>query len=246
MLKKKRKAKELKAAGDVSRKKRGRSMLALRMESVGLEPKKEIAAIVLLDLLLAVMAVVAYFRTRMIAVCFALALIALIIDYFLLTRYKRIKKATSAKMEEEFVHIFSYFEIFIHNGRPVYNALEDCVKYASEGMHGSLLTLLSAIDEDKSIKPYLAFAADFDSVEIRQVMINIYKMSIEGNSLAYLRQFETVFAGLAAEKRKSAIERHQEKLNNLNFVPLVDSALSMGMITVAIVAIMGSLSSYGF
>jgi len=247
MLRKKQKAEVSdKKESKKAKKKRFLSALISKIEAAGLNPKKEIFFLLCFNFFFLVSVVAVYLYTKMSIASMAVILVAIIMDYFMFNKYQRLKKKKNTKLIDEFVHIFSYFEIFIHNSRPVYNALEDCARYASPSMREYFLSLLSAIDADKSVMPYLIFASHFDSVEIRQVMINIYKMSIEGSSFAYLRQFETIFDALASQKRKELVGRYQEKLNNLNFIPLVDSALSMGMITVAIVVIMGSLASYGF
>jgi hypothetical protein len=156
----------------------------------------------------------------------------------------RVKKIKTEALEKEFVHIFSYFKIFVGNGRPVYNAIEDCIRYASPDMSDLLTTLLGEIDKDKSVKPFLSFASHFKSLEIRQVMISIYKMGNEGGSSTYIEQFQSVFSAIANEKRKYELSKFENTLSNNNFLPLADSALTMGLIIVAIVVIMGNLT-YG-
>ena len=217
---------------------------ALTLKEVGLNPKKEIAIIILGNILLLVFAALIYRMTDALIAPLSMGLLLVITDYFLLGKVNRVKKAKTEALEKEFVHIFSYFKIFVGNGRPVYNAIEDCIRYASPDMSDLLTKLLEEIDKDKSVKPYLDFASRFKSLEIRQVMISIYKMGNEGGSSTYIEQFQSVFSAIASEKRKYELSKFESTLNNNNFLPLADSALTMGLIIVAIVVIMGSLA-YG-
>ena len=217
---------------------------ALALKEVGLNPKKEIAIIILGNILLLVFAALIYRMTDALIAPLSMGLLLVITDYFLLGKVNRVKKAKTEALEKEFVHIFSYFKIFVGNGRPVYNAIEDCIRYASPDMSDLLTKLLEEIDKDKSVKPYLDFASRFKSLEIRQVMISIYKMGNEGGSSTYIEQFQSVFSAIASEKRKYELSKFESTLNNNNFLPLADSALTMGLIIVAIVVIMGSLT-YG-
>lgn len=225
-------------------KEKKQNQLSLKMSEAGLDPKKEIATVVIIDILLLVIAIYAFVLTKMPIASLSIILLAAVGDYFLLTKAGRLKNVQVEKLEQEFVHIFSYFKIFIQNGRPVYSALEDCIRYASKDMANLFEELLLSIDKDKSVKPFLTFSEHFKSLEIRQVMISIYKMSTEGFSSQYAQQFESIFASLADEKRKSEIDKYGGRLDSMNFLPMADSALTIGLIIVAIVTIMGRLN-YG-
>lgn len=216
----------------------------LALREAGLNPKKEIAIIVFGNVLLLVFAAFVYKMTDALIAPLSIGLLLIVSDYFLLGKVNRVKKTKAEALEKEFVHVFSYFKIFVGNGRPVYNAIEDCIRYSSPEMSDHLTNLLGEIDKDKSVKPYLNFASHFKSLEIRQVMISIYKMGNEGGSSTYIEQFQSVFSSIANEKRKYELSKFESTLNNNNFLPLADSALTMGLIIVAIVVIMGNLT-YG-
>jgi len=217
--------------------------LALQMEKAGLNPKKELTLLVVVDIVLLMAAYYAYSKTGSSVAPISIALFMIAGDVLLLGRAKKANELNKEILEEEFVHIFSYFKIFITNGRPVYNALEDCIRYSSPKMETILTALLIDIDKDKSVKPFLCFAENFSSLEIRQVMISIYKMTLQGESPLYFAQFDAVFGSLSNEKRKLEVDKFKNKLESLNFLPLADSALTMGLIIVAIVTIMGRISS---
>jgi hypothetical protein len=217
--------------------------LSARMRAVGLNPKTEFLFVGSIDLLLVGFSVFSYLKIGSPIASLLFLASTLFFSYFALTRYARLRSKQDEALEEEFVQVFTYFGIYVSEGLPVYNALEETIKFASAAMAERLRKLLLAIDSDKSLVPFLAFAESFKSLTIRQVMISIYKMVDEGSNGIYLRQFATIFQSLADDKRKQARERRIEQLGNLCFLPLLGSGVTMGMITVALVEVIGELSN---
>ena len=173
------------------------------------------------------------------AILFVLAYV-----FMFLNRPKSILRKKVQEKREEFVHLLSFFRLFINNGKPVYVALEEARTYAQGEMVLYFDELLSGIDEDKTIEPYLAFSNHFDSMEIKQTMISIYELSLDGGKERFLH-FDSIFERIAEEKRNEAYQRLKNRLANLNFLPLIGSVFSMGLVTIAVVILMGS-SNYGF
>jgi Flp pilus assembly protein TadB len=225
----------------LSKKKPSDNRLFREMREAGLEPKKECLSFFLFVLAIAGFAVYAYLVSHSLIAAFSLALVGIVGGYFLLSRSARILGARHEKDEQEFVRIFAYFSIFVRDGIPVYSALEDTIRYAESDMSKKLRRLLSEIDADKSVAPFVRFASAFPSLEIQQVMISIYKMVDEGGGEAYLRQFTLLFDSLAEDKRKSLLLHKEEEMQNLSMLPLLASGLTMGLITIALIVIMGGI-----
>lgn len=203
-----------------------------------LNPKIELMVLGIVDLSLLTLGILLYLKTKQIACLLAMGALLLGASYYFLGKPKRILDKKRKELENEFVHIFAYFEIFVKNGRPVYNALEDCLRYASKGLSEKMRALLDDIDQDKSVAPYMKFAENFTNLEIRQVLVSVYKMSIEGGGEEYLAQFDTLFHSLSVSKRQQTLENEKNHFGNFNFLPLFASALSMGVIAVSVVILM--------
>ncbi len=211
------------------------------MKEAGLNPQKELLSLVGSNALLLASAIVSYVIAKSALAAGGLLLLAAVFDFYFLSRAKRLKKEKDERAEEEFVHVFSFFSVYLQNGIPVYSSLESSLAYASDDMGDKIKKLLKGIDDDKSVQPYLAFAQNFASLEIRQVMIAVFRMSEEGGSEAYIRQFQSLFAVLANQKRKEGVAKAKNRLETLGFLPLVASALAMGMILIGIVNLVGGL-----
>jgi Flp pilus assembly protein TadB len=217
----------------------------LKLEStmlkMGLSPKKEFVRLAGVDLLFLALGLYLYLEEKQLMSGLGMLLLIVFADYFLLGKAKRLEKSKNEAMENEFVRLFSYCSIYLRDGLPVYHALEEVIRYASPEMQERLRALLQGIDTDKSVTPYIAFATGFASLEIRQVMISLYKIADDGGGEAYLRQFAILFDNLANDKRKNELGKTEGMLNNLCMLPLIDSAMSMILITVGVVVVIGGL-----
>lgn len=211
------------------------------MRQAGLSPKREFALLAFIDLLFIALGVYLYVAEKQLMSALGMVLLIVFADYFLLSKAKRLQKAKNEALENEFVRLFSYCSIYLRDGLPVYHALEEVIRYATPEMQDKLRTLLHGIDQDKSVTPYIEFSAGFAALEIRQVMISLFKIADDGGGEAYLRQFAILFESLANDKRKNELAKTESTLNNLCMLPLIDSAMSMILITVGVVIVIGGL-----
>lgn len=161
--------------------------------------------------------------------------------FFILNSKSNKKAKANEEDEEQFVTLFTYFSIYVQDGFNVFNAFEEILPYANGRLKNHLEGLLMQITRDKTLLPYLAFAGNFNSLEIREVMMAIYQMVDNGSSGVYLVQFQRLFAKLSDQKRLRREKKHLERLDSLSFLPLVGSGFSMLMLMLAITEIMGGM-----
>jgi hypothetical protein len=147
----------------------------------------------------------------------------------------------SEEDEEQFVSLFSYFSIFVQDGFNVFNALQQVVPYSSLRMKERLKELLDAIEGDKTLAPYLAFAAYFPSLDIKEVMLAVYQMVDQGSGGVYLIQFQRLFAKLSEQKRQRRERKYLERLDSLSLLPLLGSGFSMLMLMLSMMEILGDM-----
>jgi hypothetical protein len=168
-----------------------------------------------------------------------LLLVLGVLDGVVIVQFRKALHGDDSLFQAEFTRIFAYFAIYIRDGLPVYHALEECVRYASPEMEKRLRALLEGIDSDKSVAPYITFGESFHSMEIRQLLISIYRMVDEGGGESYIRQFNVLFESLQANQAKAELERADSKLGSAAILPMADSALVMLLITIGIIQIIG-------
>ena len=153
-------------------------------------------------------------------------------------KHEKAKAKEEEEKQSQFVTLFTYFSIYIEDGYNVYNALEAIVPFSSGKVKLALEGLLAQIDEDKSLEPYLSFASNFQSLEIKEVMMAVYQMVDQGGSEVYLHQFRRLFSKLSDGKHQREEKTYLEKLDTLSSLPLVGSGITMIMLMLAILEIM--------
>ena len=92
------------------------------------------------------------------------------------------KKRKSLQNLNEFISVFTYFKIYLKNGLSVYDSFLEIRQYCSPWMYTQIEILISEIDEDKTILPYMNFAKKFNHNVIEEINISvplhIYSMSL--------------------------------------------------------------------
>lgn len=175
---------------------------------------------------------------------FFLVVPLLLLMGLLLYSYMKLDKNKRKMQEEdvnEFIRIFTFFSIYIEDGYNVYQSLKEVKEFASTRVKEKLEKLLSEIEEDKSVAPYINFASYFTLSKIKEVMIAIFEMVDEGSGGAYIAQFKYIFSKLRDNEYKNSKARKLERLSALSFLPLLGSGLTMVMLALCLVTIMGGI-----
>jgi Ca2+/Na+ antiporter len=207
----------------------------------GNESKKDTLSLLFIDLAMVGFGGYLFLETKQISLPLSLLLLLALVNYFLLSKRTQERHNLQETLQKEFIEIFAYFSIFLRNHIPVYHALEECRSYASPLMEDRLRRLLSAIDNDKSVRPFIAFADEFSSHEIRQLMLSVFQMVEQGDNEAYLRQFSLLFSNLASNKQSEELKKEEDKLSMVCMLPLLASGLTMVLVTVGVVVAIGGL-----
>ena len=204
--------------------------------------KTEITRLLIIDFLICVSFtfLIIYSKNLLILIYFFGILV--VFNFFYLTRYQRIINKNNANLINDFINTFSYFRIYISNNMNAYNAFKEVSKYSSPFIKTKLLVLLDEIDEDKSLKPYMNFAKNFNNKKVEEVMIAIYEMVNEGNSENYLNQFTSVFTSFKARVEKTNQEKRFSKFNLINAMSMGGMMLIMILIMLSIVNMVGEIA----
>ena len=217
------------------------SSLKKTIDFIGLDYKKEIIKIAIINFaLLALSAVTIIFTKMPIIIAFAV-LIVLGVDYFFYFLYSSRKTMLIKERSDEFVHIVSYFRIFIKNKNNVYQSFNRLMVYSSEWMKDKIEIMLRAIDGDKSIKPFTDFAEKFDFPIARNVMISIYQMVDEGERSEHLNQFTILFEQMSRTLLEERKDRKLKSFDIISFFPVVGAAIVTLALTFSMLMVVGDM-----
>ncbi|MBQ2494470.1 MAG: hypothetical protein II520_04475 [Bacilli bacterium] len=205
---------------------------------LGLNPQKELLWYVVFSLLFVIGGVGMWFLLGPSYYLLIPVFAWCVFTYFYLSRYSRMIKKKQDWMNEEFVRFFTFFSIFIHNGYNVYTALMELLPFSSDDMRERLERLLSSIESDKSVTPFVAFAEEYEDIAVKQVMVSIYQIVEEGGGDAYLRQFERLFGHFSDQSHQLIREAKANRLQTLGLMPLAGSAIAMIALSLVLMRIM--------
>ena len=156
--------------------------LKTSMELCGKNYKKEVAKILVVDLLFLAAIGVVYYFYKSLTYCLILFGVTLVITFTLITSYRSKLNKISKQRDEEFIQIISYFQIFISNHLTVYQCFKLLIPYSSNWMAEQLTILTDQIDNDKTVKPFIDFARKFNDSIVENVMLSIYQMVDQGEN----------------------------------------------------------------
>ena len=211
------------------------------IELVGLSYKKELIKLSLVNLLTMVATLIVYILIKNVALLLVLVFALLFLDFYLLTRYSDKKRMLLKSREDELVTIISYFEIYIQNNSNVYQSFVQLIPFCSDWMKEKIETMLSEIDEDKTVQPFINFANNFQQLSTHSLMLSIYQMVDQGENSEQLIQFNVIYDELARNRNKEMIERQDKALSNMSIFPLIGAGLITVTLTVSILSILGDL-----
>ena len=211
------------------------------IEFVGLSYKKELLKIVLLNLVLLAGAVLIYLFLDNLIYAIMIFVGLCLLDFFLITRYNDKKHNILKNRENELVAIISYFEVYIQNNNNVYQSFAQLIPYCSDWMKEKVETLLSEIDNDKTVQPFINFAHNFQQLSSHSLMLSIYQMIDQGENSEQLLQFNVIYDELAKNRNKELIDLQDRALSNMSTFPLIGAGLITVTLTISILTILGDL-----
>ena len=209
--------------------------------TLGLNPKKELAIIICVNIILIITAGLTYWFLR--DILFPLTIVGVDVGFNILFVGRYTKQIGNIKQQnlQDFAIIFGYFRIYIHNGYSVYSALKEITNFANHDLRKSLELLIEEIDQDKSVQPFIKFGKQFNEIIIEEMMISIYQLIDDGETSDYLLQFELIFDKFSDLLYQKNLRNKDSKLGTICSSPLVGSCFLMIILTVGIIGVIGEL-----
>ena len=212
--------------------------LKQRIISLGLSVKKELTTGLLISLVLICAGVIAfYFLSSYIYIGAGLVL-TLVFNLFYFSRYSKIEKEQADQAKQDFVSLFTFFKIYLHNGYSVYSALKEIQTFADKQLAMYLSELIHDINEDKTITPFVRFGHKFNDLVIEEMMISIYQMIDDGSNPSHLSQFDIIFGKISDLAYQKEINKKRNGLASMSTFPLVGSGILIIMVTFGIITVM--------
>ncbi len=212
--------------------------LKSRMINLGLSPKKEMSTGLLISLFFIGLGVASLFLVETYLYLGISIVVMLIFNIFYFTRYSSMEKTQADQAKQDFVSLFTFFKIYLHNGYSVYTALKEIQSFADKQLAMFLSELIHDIDEDKSITPFIRFGRKFNDLIIEEMMISIYQMIDDGSNPSHLSQFDLIFGKISDLTYQKELNKKRNGLASMSTFPLVGSGVLIIMVTIGIITVM--------
>lgn len=156
-------------------------------------------------------------------------------------KYSKKRQEIDRSSIDAFINYFGFFRIYIANGESVYLALNKTLEFASDNIKPYIEGLIAEIDKDKTIQPFIRFAANFKMKLIEDIMISIYEMVENGNNLNYINQFTTIFENFKLRINKANSETRFNRFDTFITSSLIGSAIIMIILVYGIINLIGEI-----
>lgn len=210
---------------------------------LNLNYKKEIGILFFINVML-ILALISLYLVNVSLLYISIGVLFVVgINFYYLNRYNVMLLNKEKRLDDEFIELFSYLRIYLYNEETVYQALINITQFASIIMKERLEFLISGIDNDKSIDPFIKFSKLFKNKIIEEVMISLYEIINNGSDRLYLNQFIKIFEDFKSNKEKEDKERRYNAFNNINMLSISGSGYILIVLSLAIINLLGDVTS---
>lgn len=210
-----------------------------KINTLELNTQKENVKITIpIILLVLIVGFLAYYFKNYMIVSLLMPLI-LVYLFIISTLYDKKIIAFHHQNESEFVVLTNYIQTYLQNGFNVYKSFESSIQFVSPWMKNKIGRLLSDIDNDKTIAPFIRFAHYFNSSLVEQVMISLFLMVDNGANTEYIVRFTPIFKQLEKDSERKTLKNIEGRFDTLNLLPVIGSALITLLIITGVVGLIG-------
>ena len=203
--------------------------------------KKEMTKLILSTILINVVIILCALYLKNLQLLFLTILTTIAIIYTFNKDYDKRIKEYNQNLENEFVTTLNYIQTYLTNGFNVYQSISEVLKICNKDLNKLLTNLLSNIDEDKTVTPFITFSKNFESPLIQQVMISLYLMVENGTDINYISRFTPLFTQLKKDNEQKIVKNINSKYDSLNLLPVIGAGIITVIIISGIVSIIGGM-----
>ena len=211
------------------------------LDFIGANKKIELIKALVLNVGILAIVAIGTILLKQIMIAFVGIIFILMANYILFNTYYSKKKEILVERESEFISIIGYFQFFISNGFNVYQSFQSLIPYSSIWMEEQIQSLITQIDNDKSVKPFINFANKFTNKIANNVMLSIYQMVDEGENNIHLLHFQSLFEELKRNQQKDLIDGKDRSMSSLSSLPLIGAGTITVLLTFGIIFLMGEM-----
>lgn len=211
------------------------------IDELGFDYKNEIIKFAILNLMIASLTIVVYLLKLQYYFYFFVGGGLVLFDYLFISSYFTKYNEYLANHDEELVSLLSYFQVFIVNKQPIYKALQSLLDYSSDWMKEKISILLSEIDNDKTVQPFINFSKNFQNLIFESLCISIYQMIDEGENIQKTNEFVILFNEISESQLQLRKSKKRRGLESLSSLPLFGAGFITVIVIISVVSVIGDM-----
>ena len=208
-------------------------------EKLKINYKKDITLTLIISLVLFLGGIIVIFISQSIVGLF----VSFIGMSYFLSHYFSLKSSYSQLIDAKqiaFNGFYRYVVTSLENGEILYSALKSTIEYCDEVLVEDVETLISEIETDTTLQPFLNFAEIFKSEQIRQLVILLYHAQEASNVSAIIERINEVLLLMQDDSIDVYINKEAKKIEKFSILPIALTAIVMLIVTMYIFSMIGS------
>lgn len=148
------------------------------------------------------------------------------------------KQLINAK-EIAFNAFYRYVITLLKNNNILFSALQTSLEYIDEVLIDDVNELISNIENDTTLEPFLIFMNNFEDESIKQMVIMLYKVQEVGVIDEVLDSINDSIIKIQDTAINNYIIKEEKKIERYYFIPIILSALIMLLISYYVFTLLG-------
>ncbi|MCQ2794452.1 MAG: hypothetical protein MJ207_03775 [Bacilli bacterium] len=202
----------------------------------GLRFNLEMTIILAVDAILMVAGIISYIYTHSLLLTAPFIFLVIALDLADLWRFYYYRDLRQENAIHEVSLLFRYLYVDLNNGLSAKDALEQLKSYASLHLNELLVNLLE--NQENDVTPYLAFAHQFPSILLEEVMVALYRYA-KKPELENLKTFNEAYLKLKTSSEQKAQERVKTRFDFAKSTAIIGVSIVLIMVIVAIILLVG-------
>jgi hypothetical protein len=147
--------------------------------------------------------------------------------------------------QKQMMDAYRLIKVMLMQSVSPYQALQTILPFVDSELGENIHDLIMAIDQDKSIHPYLHFASGFQSLMIEQLFFALYQLENQGGHGQQLQQFQYLFDQAEHQYFQSQLNQFHEGMQNANGYVMVATGMIAFSLLIGVMQLIAGMM-YGF
>ena len=143
--------------------------------------------------------------------------------------------------QKDMIDAYRLIKVMLMQAVSPYQALQTILPFVKSDLAENIHDLLMAIDQDKSIHPYLHFASGFHSLMIEQLFFALYQLENQGGQGQQLQQFQYLFDQAEHQYYQSQLNQFHEGMQNANGYVMVATGMIAFSLLIGVIQLIAGM-----